>query len=443
MPANTPPTNAPTDASLRIDVLTLFPEMFPNVLGASILKRAASAVPDPADPARVRPPVAAYHVHNIRDWSTDTKHKRVDAPPYGGGPGMVMQCQPVWDATQAVTAEHPTPPRRVFVTPKGKPLTQAVAADLAQAPGLILLCGHYEGIDQRALDALRDDTAGGGLDEISLGDFVLSGGELPALVLIDAVVRLLPGALGHADSARDDSFADGAQGLLDHPHYTRPPCWQQRDVPPVLQSGDHAAIDAWRADAAHQLTTERRPDLLGLAGSGTANNTTSIVTLRDAGDADHDAVCAVHHAAFPTDAEATLVGALLDGPDAPLSIVAEQHGRVVGHALLSIMTHQDEPGCRGLLAVGPVAVHPDHQRRGIGTALVREAIRQARDVRAGRLFVLGEPGFYGPLGFTPAIAEGFASAYDHAGDAFQTLDLGPRRPITPGRVAWADAFGNA
>lgn len=429
---------------LRIDVLTLFPEMFPGVLGTSILKRAAQPVANPADPDDVRPPVAAYHVHNIRDWSADPKHQRIDAPPYGGGPGMVMQCQPVWDAVQAVTTQHPGPPRRVFVTPKGKPLTQALAADLARSPRLLVICGHYEGLDERVLERLRDDEPGGGLVEISLGDFVLSGGELPAMVLIDAVVRLLPGALGHADSARDDSFAAGADGLLDHPHYTRPPVWEGRAVPPVLQNGDHAAIDKWRADTARALTADRRPDLLGLAagdtGSASADRPADIVTLRDAGDADRDALRELHRAAFPTDAEARIVDALLDGPDAPLSVVAEHRGRVVGHAVLSIMIHADEPGSRGLLAVGPVAVHPDHQRRGIGRGLVREAVRQARDVRAGRLFVLGAPAFYGPLGFTPAAAEGFTSAYDEAGDAFQTLDLGPRRPIPPGRVAWADAF---
>ena len=330
----------------------------------------------------------------------------------------------------------------MFLTPKGKPLTQALAADLARSERLLLICGHYEGLDERVLDRLRDDDAGGGLDEVSLGDFVLSGGELPALVLIDAVVRLLPGALGHADSARDDSFAEGAQGLLDHPHYTRPPAWDGRAVPAVLQNGDHAAIEKWRADTARQLTADRRPDLLGLAagGSTSPDQPADIVTLRDAGDDDRDALRDLHLAAFPTDAEARIVAALLDGPDAPLSVVAEHRGRVVGHAVLSIMIHEDEPGSRGLLAVGPVAVHPDHQRRGIGRALVREVVRQARQVRAGRLFVLGDPTFYGPLGFTPAAAEGFTSAFEEAGDAFQTLDLGPRRPISPGRVAWADAF---
>jgi len=431
--------------------------MFPGVLGTSILKRAAQAIANPADPSDIRPPVAAYHVHNLRDWSADPKHRRVDAPPYGGGPGMVMQCQPVWDAVHKLstltngTGSLKGPgtvferPRRVFMTPKGRPLTQSIAADLARSAHLIVICGHYEGLDERVLDRLRDDEAGGGLDEISLGDFVLSGGELPAMVLIDAVVRLLPGALGHADSARDDSFADGADGLLDHPHYTRPPNWEGFDVPAVLQNGDHAAIAAWRSDAALQLTTDRRPDLLGLASGrapgATADRPAEIVTLRDASDDDRDALRDLHRAAFPTDAQARITDALLDGPDAPLSVVAEHRGRVVGHVVLSIMVHEDEPGSRGLLAVGPVAVRPDHQRRGIGRALVREAVRQARDVRAGRLFVLGDPAFFRPLGFIPASAEGFTIAFDQAGDAFQTLDLGPRRPITPGRVAWSDTFG--
>ncbi|MEE9404426.1 MAG: tRNA (guanosine(37)-N1)-methyltransferase TrmD [Algisphaera sp.] len=462
MPPASPAEHA-TPCAQRIDILTLFPEMFPGVLGSSILKRAASHVANPANPDQVRPPVVAYHVHNIRDWSADAKHHRVDSPPYGGGPGMVMQCQPVWDAAQAVAAmghaassqnaQHPPPPpRRIFVTPKGKPLTQKMCASFAQTPRLTILCGHYEGLDQRVLDRLRDDAAGGGLEEVSLGDFVLSGGELPALVLIDAIVRLLPGALGHASSAHEDSFSAGANHLLDHPHYTRPATWEGHDVPPVLMNGNHAAIDTWRTKVARELTQERRPDLLGLAS--TANNAQApLVVIRDATaataarTAEQEAILAVHHAAFPADeadAIVKLTTELLDGPDAPISIVA-QHGSqhdapIVGHVLLSIMTHQTEPSCRGLLALGPLAVLPSHQNRGIGRALVREAIRQAQDVRAGRLFVLGDPAFYGPLGFTPALAQGFTTPYDAEGDAVQTLDLGPRRPIPPGHVLWAQPF---
>lgn len=442
-----------TDSPLRIDVLSLFPEMFPAVLGASILKRAAAHVPDPANPDHVRPPVAQYHVHNIREWSADAKHQRVDAPPYGGGPGMVIQCQPVWDAMQAITAQHPAPPRRVFVTPKGKPLTQSIAADLAQSPGLMILCGHYEGLDDRVLEHLRADQAGGGLEEISLGDFVLSGGELPALVLIDAVVRLLPGALGHADSARDDSFAQGARGLLDHPHFTRPPTWEGRAVPQVLQSGDHAAIDAWRASAAEQLTAARRPELLGLACEGAPAPAAAVTVLREATSDDHQAILQLaqdhpqpapgtpdHTPSHTPSLNPAGLADLLAGPDAITSIMAEQNGRLVAHLPLIALSHTTETATRGLLALGPIAVHPGYWTPALHRALLREAVRQARDARAARLFAFDDPALLAELGFTPASDDGFSTPYEQSGPIAHTLDLKIRRPVTPGLIHWPQPF---
>ncbi len=248
---------------MRIDVLTLFPEMFAGVLGSSILKRAAEPLPDPAnpaDPSRVRPPAVAYHLTDIRAHTRD-KHQKVDQSPYGGGPGMVIQCQPVWDAFQAAQAADPRPARRIHMTPQGKRLDQVMVEWLAREPRLIILAGHYEGFDERVLEALRGEP--GGLEEISIGDYVLSGGELPAMVLIDAVVRLLPGVLGHEESAAQESFSQQLQGMLDYPHYTRPRAWQGREVPDVLLSGDHARIEQWRRAAARRRTAERRPDLLG------------------------------------------------------------------------------------------------------------------------------------------------------------------------------------
>lgn len=227
---------------MRIDVLTLFPEMFGPVLGASILKRAAEA-------DKVR-----YHLTDIRRYTTN-KHGKVDDRPYGGGPGMVLACQPLWDAVAAVEAEDPTPARRILMTPQGRPLTQPLAEQLATQDRLLIIAGHYEGVDERVIEALDPL-------EISIGDYVLSGGELPAMVLIDAVVRLLPGVLGHEASAHHDSFSAGAERLLDHPHYTRPPEWEGRPVPQVLLSGDHAAIEQWRIEQARQRTQARRPDLL-------------------------------------------------------------------------------------------------------------------------------------------------------------------------------------
>jgi len=227
---------------MRIDVLTLFPEMFAPVLGASILKRAAEA-------DRV-----SYHLTDIREHTTN-KHGKVDDRPYGGGPGMVMACQPLWDCVHAVEQQDPTPATRVLMTPQGKPLTQQTCERLAEEPRLLIIAGHYEGIDERVIEALDPL-------EVSVGDYVLSGGELPAMVLIDAVVRLLPGVLGHEESAFHDSFSPGADRKLDHPHYTRPPEWEGRTVPEILLSGDHAAVEKWRKMQAEQRTSERRPDLM-------------------------------------------------------------------------------------------------------------------------------------------------------------------------------------
>jgi len=226
---------------LRIDFLTIFPEVFEPVLGASISGRARTAG------------LCEWHAHNIRDYTTD-KHGRVDDRPFGGGPGMVMTCQPVWDAAAAVEAMDPRPATRLYMTPQGEPLTQGIVEELAEAPRLLILAGHYEGIDERVIDRLAPR-------EISVGDYVLSGGEIPAMLLTDAVVRLLPGALGHDDSAAQDSFSGGDR-LLDCPHYTRPREWEGMEAPEVLFSGDHGAVDRWRRAQAEARTRARRPDLL-------------------------------------------------------------------------------------------------------------------------------------------------------------------------------------
>lgn len=282
---------------MRIDILTLFPDMFSSVLGTSILKRAAdpalagslsfaqgqpdapgapditekpasadtiadpstadeSTSPEPQAPDAA-PPAArvTYHLTDIRAHTTN-KHQKVDRPSFGGGPGMVIQCQPVWDAVQAATAQDPRPVTRILMTPQGEPLSQALAEELALAPRLMIIAGHYEGIDERVIEHMAP------LREISIGDYVLSGGELAAMVLIDAVVRLIPGVLGHEDSAHHDSFSPGAKRLLDHQHYTRPRVWEGREVPAILLSGDHAAIEKWRKEQAMERTKARRPDLL-------------------------------------------------------------------------------------------------------------------------------------------------------------------------------------
>jgi len=253
---------------MRIDVLTTFPEMFasqsPAALGISIPKRAQEAG------------LLDLHATDIRAYA-DNKHEKTDARPYGGGPGMVMTCQPVWDAVQAVESSDPTPARRILLTPQGIPLTQELVEELAKEQRLLMIAGHYEGIDERVIEKLHPL-------EISIGDYILSGGELAAMVLIDAIARVLPGALGHQDSAIEDSFSeprtcnsDGNEinpqilkklnlpsnaKLLDCPHYTRPKVWEGMEVPDVLTSGDHDAVAIWRLEQRYKRTQDRRPDLL-------------------------------------------------------------------------------------------------------------------------------------------------------------------------------------
>ena len=241
---------------MRIDVLTLFPEMFESVLGSSILKRAGQEMVDPKDPAKRRPAAVEYHLTNIRDFTLD-KHAKVDQRPFGGGPGMVMQCQPIWDAVRAVEREGSAHATRVVMTPQGRTLDQRLVEDLAVKPRLLIIAGHYEGIDERVIERLDP------VIEVSIGDYVLTGGELAAMVLIDAVVRLLPGVLGDAASVNYESFSKDSEGGLDCPHYTRPQTWEGIPVPEVLLSGHHGAIESWRREQSRQRTAKRRPDLLG------------------------------------------------------------------------------------------------------------------------------------------------------------------------------------
>jgi tRNA (guanine37-N1)-methyltransferase len=219
----------------RASVLTILPEMFPGPLAVSLCGKALTGG------------LWSLDVIDIRDFATD-KHRSVDDTPAGGGPGMVMKPDVLARAIDA-TATEARP--RLLLSPRGIPLTQARVETLSRGPGAILLCGRFEGIDERVI-------AGRGLEEVSIGDYVLSGGEIAALVLIDVCVRLLPGVMGAPDSAADESFA---AGLLEYPHYTRPQMWEGRPIPEVLNSGDHAKVAAWRRAEAERLTRERRPDL--------------------------------------------------------------------------------------------------------------------------------------------------------------------------------------
>ncbi|MEP0841141.1 MAG: tRNA (guanosine(37)-N1)-methyltransferase TrmD [Phycisphaerae bacterium] len=224
---------------MRIDVLTLFPEALTPFFGSSILGRAQAAG------------VVEIHCTNIRDFATGVR-RSVDDRPFGGGPGMVMMCGPLFRAVEAVEARDPRPATRILLTPQGQRYSQAVARELAGQQRLLLICGHYEGIDERVRIGLSPR-------EISIGDYVLSGGEPAALVLVDSVVRLLPGALGDEASSRDESFS---HGLLEYPQYTRPRVFRGLEVPEVLLSGNHARIEQWRAEEALRRTRLRRPDLL-------------------------------------------------------------------------------------------------------------------------------------------------------------------------------------
>lgn len=225
---------------MKIHIMTLFPDMVMNGLNTSILARAM-------DKGFVE-----IEAVNIRDYTTD-KHKKVDDYPYGGGAGMLMQAQPVYDCHLAITAKQKTKQRvrTIYVTPQGKTFNQQMAKDLASEQELIFLCGHYEGVDERVLEEIVTDY-------ISIGDYVLTGGELPAMVMVDAIARLVPGVLNNSDSAETESFSDN---LLEYPQYSRPEIWNDKRVPEILLSGDHAKVDAWRLEQSIARTKERRPDL--------------------------------------------------------------------------------------------------------------------------------------------------------------------------------------
>lgn len=224
-----------------IDVITIFPAMFEDPMSASIVGL-----------ARERG-LLEMRFHDLRDWAHD-RHRTTDDYPYGGGPGMVMKPEPLFEAVEAVQALEDEPARVVFFTPAGLPFTQEKAAELSHDERLLFVCGRYEGFDERVL-ALADL-------ELSIGDYVLTGGELPAMVVTDAVARLLPGVLGHEDSAAEESFSEG---LLEYPQYTRPPSFRGLDVPAVLRSGDHGAIQRWRREQSVRKTARIRPDLLACA----------------------------------------------------------------------------------------------------------------------------------------------------------------------------------
>ena len=226
---------------IRFDVLTLFPDMFNSIMNESIIGRA------------IEDKKVEINAVNIRDFSTD-KHNRVDDYPYGGGAGMVMQAQPIYDAYKSLVSDGEQVPI-IYMSPQGRKFTQEIAQDLALNDRIIILCGHYEGVDERVLEEIVTD-------EISIGDYVLTGGELPAMVIMDAVSRLIPGVLAE-DSTKEESFSDG---MLEYPQYTRPYEFMGKTVPDVLISGHHANIEKWRKEESYKRTLKKRPDLLNKRG---------------------------------------------------------------------------------------------------------------------------------------------------------------------------------
>ena len=233
---------------MKIDVLTLFPEMFSGPMDASIVGRARKAG------------LLDLRLQNLRQWTHD-RHKTVDDKPFGGGAGMVLKPEPIFEAVESLADEKT---HVILTAPAGRPFTQAIARELAQKEHLLIICPSYEGVDDRVCEALVDD-------ELSIGDYVLTNGGLPAMVIIDTVTRLLPGALGDAESAVDESFS---HGLLEYPHYTRPAEYRGMKVPEMLLSGHHAEIEKWRAEQARQRTSKRRPDLMNSGDKDSAPQTT-------------------------------------------------------------------------------------------------------------------------------------------------------------------------
>lgn len=230
---------------MRIEIATLFPEMCEAVLGESIVGRARRA-------GKIE-----VNCRQIREYTQD-KHRRVDDTPYGGGMGMVMQCEPIYNCYKAVCNEIGSKPHTIYMSPKGKVFNQQKAVELSKMDNILIICGHYEGVDQRIIDRIVDE-------EISIGDYVLTGGEIPAMTVVDAVARMCDGVLSDEMCFKDESIYSG---LLEYPQYTRPEVWEGESVPPVLLSGHHKNIEKWRLEKSLEITAERRPDLLDIYNNG-------------------------------------------------------------------------------------------------------------------------------------------------------------------------------
>jgi tRNA (guanine37-N1)-methyltransferase len=344
---------------MRLDVVTIFPEYLAALDVSLVGKAAKSGLLD-------------IHLHDLRDWTHD-RHRTVDDTPYGGGAGMVMKPEPWGQALDAIApADGPTQPRLILPTPAGRPFTQELAYELAAEPWLAFACGRYEGIDARVASYAGERMR---VDEVSIGDYVLNGGEVAVLVMVEAVARLLPGVIGNPESLAEESHS--GDGLLEYPVYTKPPSWREYDVPDVLLSGNHGLIADWRHEESVRRTAERRPDLLAAWGDAVAgkDDAASQVRLLPATEEDAGEIYTLQLAAFLSEGriyDDLAIPPLTEELDACLARVkqgsvlkAVAGTRIVGSVQLTV---DGEVG-----HIGRLMVAPDWQGRGLGTRLLRVA----------------------------------------------------------------------
>ena len=368
---------------MRIDVLSIFPEYLQPLQLSLVGKAIENGIVD-------------LGVHDLRSWTHD-RHRTVDDTPYGGGAGMVMKPEPWGEALDELAPQGEGSPRLLIMTPAGRPFSQSMAEELAGEDHLIFACGRYEGIDARvAVDAGRRMRT----DEISIGDYVLNGGEAASLVIIEAVVRLLPGVIGNPESLTEESHAAGQDHLLEYPVFTKPPTWRGLDVPEILFSGHHAKIAEWRRERAEELTRERRPDLLPDVADDRQ------IRVERAGRADAGQILTVQRAAFVSEALANktlalpaftqTVDELTESMANSVLLVARQDERVVG----SVLGLLDDDGS---WYIGRLVVAPDRQGEGIGSRLLKEIEAAAPSGSPRFHLVTGAAGpniaFYGRHGY--------------------------------------------
>ncbi|MGH3465082.1 MAG: tRNA (guanosine(37)-N1)-methyltransferase TrmD [Kribbellaceae bacterium] len=360
---------------MRIDVVSIFPDYLAALDLSLVGKARKSGLLD-------------IRVHDLRDWTHD-RHRTVDDTPYGGGAGMVMKPEPWGEALDAIAPpDGPAQPRLLVPSPAGRPFTQELAAELATEPWLVFACGRYEGIDARVAEYAAGRMS---VDEVSIGDYVLNGGEVAVLVMVEAVARLLPGVIGNPGSLSEESHADG---LLEYPVYTKPASWHGHDVPEVLLSGNHAAITAWRNEQSRRRTAERRPDLLARWAATAGDAAAARVRLVPAAERDAGELVTVLRAAFLTEAQAYGVSSTppLEETSGELARRIRSGGvwkAVLGERIVGTVRTSADPDDPQVLLLERLAIAPDLQRRGIGQALLTAVERTAGPEVAGFRLTVG------------------------------------------------------